>query len=471
MLPGSSVGSTDSERNHSIVIAGASGYVGNALIPRLLQRFPNAKITAFSRRVQKSNSPRLEWKACDLFSFESLNEALPDRVDLAYYLVHSMGPTAHLDQGHFADYDLLLADNFVRALKKREPAQLIYLGGLIPQVAHMSPHLQSRLEVEEALGQGPWATTVLRCGLILGEAGSSFQILLKLVKRLPLMVCPAWTNTRTTPVDINSVISALASVALDRAHDNKIYDLASCRPITYMEMMKETSKKLGKRKVFISVPYFSPKLSRLWVSLVTNTPKALVYPLIESLKHEMVARPEHSFPTIKADRSYSDLMGDNKPLTRAARRLLKFQTKRTTVRSVQRIPLTQGQTAEWARREYLDWLPHFLSPLIKVFQSPEAIRLCLFSKRIVLLELWPDQNHSDRHIQQMQIAKGLLVATGNNGILEFRTALKGRFLLVAIHNYRPALPWYFYTFSQAWMHLMVMSFFRRHVMNIETTNS
>jgi hypothetical protein len=122
-----------------------------------------------------------------------------------------MGPTAHLDQGTFADYDLILADNFSRAMITVGLKQLIYLGGLIPNSERMSLHLQSRMEVEETFRQYKLPTTVFRAGLILGEAGSSFQILLKLVKRLPVMVCPHWTQTLTTPVDLATVLTAFSS--------------------------------------------------------------------------------------------------------------------------------------------------------------------------------------------------------------------------------------------------------------------
>ena len=140
-------------KSPNVVIAGASGYIGNALLPKIFEKFPNAQITALSRSAQKSDDPRITWKACDLFSLKSVEEAMPPSVDLALYLVHSMGPTAALDQGSFADYDLLLADNFARVLRTTKLRQMIYLGGLIPETAHMSLHLQSRLEMEDVFNQ------------------------------------------------------------------------------------------------------------------------------------------------------------------------------------------------------------------------------------------------------------------------------------------------------------------------------
>ncbi|MBX9767542.1 MAG: sugar nucleotide-binding protein [Bdellovibrionales bacterium] len=446
-----------------IVVAGASGYVGRGLIPKLLERFPQATIHALSRTLQPSDDPRVLWKACDLFSVDAVKSALPEKIAVAYYLVHSMGPTANLDQGHFADYDLLLADNFVRALAPLVPKQMIYLGGLIPQDNQISTHLKSRLEVEEVLTQAPWPTVVFRAGLILGEAGSSFQIMLKLVKRLPVMVCPAWTNTKTTPVDLASVIQALTSAAMEESHNQKVYDLSGCRPLTYLEMMKATAQKLGKKKLFLSVPIFSPNLSRLWVSLVTNTPKDLVYPLIDSLRHEMIARPSHRFPGLNADREYSEILGSGRAASRSARRLLKFQIKRNTVRSVQRMELPRGRSARWATKSYLEWLPKYLFPLVKAVLSRDTIRLCFLIRRWKLLELAVDAHRDREDLQQLSIVSGLLVAEGDRGILEFRTVLGGRYLLTAIHDYRPSLPWFIYIFTQARFHLLVMDRFRKQI--------
>ncbi len=252
--------------NPQIVVAGASGYIGKALIPQLLEKFPNAKITALSRSRQESLDSRIEWRACDLFSLKSLEEAMPSKVDLALYLVHSMGPTSHLDQGSFADYDLILADNFARAIQKLEIQQLIYLGGLIPETKELSLHLQSRLEVEETFAQYKLPATVFRAALIFGDAGSSTQILLKLVKRLPVMICPRWTQNLTTPVDLPTVLNAICAASLVATHFNRIYDLAGCQPLTYMDMMKQTALRIGKKRFFFKVPFFTPTLSRLWVS-------------------------------------------------------------------------------------------------------------------------------------------------------------------------------------------------------------
>jgi uncharacterized protein YbjT (DUF2867 family) len=369
--------------NPSIVIAGASGYIGKQIILRLLDKFPEVQITALSRSQQKSDDPRVQWQACDLFSLKSLETALPKKVDYAIYLVHSMGPTAQLDQGSFADYDLILADNFSRSIKDTGLKQLIYLGGLIPDTKKLSLHLQSRLEVEETFYEYKLPTTIFRAGLILGEAGSSSQILIKLVKRLPIMICPQWTQTLTTPVDLDTVLSAITSATSDLGHVGKTYDLEGCQSLTYMQMMSQTAKELGLKRFFLSVPFFTPTLSRLWVSLITNSSKDLVYPLIESLEHPMIARQSHLYASTASRLTYSDLLKNTTFKSKPGRSFFRFRAQRKTVRSVQRLQLSAGKNAKWIKDQYLQWIPQFLSPLIVVKQRLSVFkRGVAFCKRI-----------------------------------------------------------------------------------------
>ncbi len=444
----------------SIVVAGASGYIGRGILPLLLEKFPNAEITALSRSAQASENPSISWKACDLFSLRSLEDALPPRVDLAYYLVHSMGPTAQLDQGSFADYDLILADNFSRALKGKGVSQLIYLGGLIPENVKLSLHLQSRLEVEDTFREHGLPTTTFRAGLILGETGSSSQILTKLVRRLPVMICPAWTQTLTTPIDLQSVLDALCKAALDPGMVNRVFDLAGCLPLTYLQMMRKTAHHLGKKRWFLSVPFFTPTLSRLWVSLITNSPKNLVYPLVESLKHPMVARPSHCFGS-PPTKDYASLLEDVSLAKTVRRPTFHFRPVGRTVRSVQRMGLPEGKNALWVKDRYVEWLPKFFAPLIRVkVEGPRIAFSALFSKP-VLLELRLSEERSNPDRQLLYIIRGLLVRRKERGRLEFRVVLGRRFVLAAIHDFSPALPWFVYKLTQAKLHIIVMRVFGR----------
>lgn len=451
-------------RSVRIVVAGASGYIGMAIMPRLLARFPGATITALARAPRTTSDPRVSWRACDLFSLKSLEEALPETVDLAIYLVHSMGPTAHLDQGSFADYDLILADNFARAIRKTGIQHLIYLSGLIPQADKMSRHLSSRLEVEDTFSSYGLPLTVFRAGLIIGEEGSSFQILLKLVKRLPFMICPHWTQTLTAPVDLSTVLDSMVSASLIPQHAGKIYDLTSCRPLTYVQMMQETARKLGLKRRFLPVPFFTPTLSRLWVSLITNTPRNLVYPLIESLEHPMLARTDHLYSRANLDVTYYDLLNGVSLQVKPGRKLFRFKAgSNRKVRSIQRLPLPEGRDAAWVLKEYLSWLPRYLSPLIKTHVDHGRIRFSVFAVRPVLLEMQVSEERSSDDRVLMYITRGWLVSRADRGRLEFRITRDRKIALAAIHDFTPSLPWYIYTLTQARVHLFVMRAFARHL--------
>jgi uncharacterized protein YbjT (DUF2867 family) len=445
----------------SIVIAGASGFIGRALIEALLKKFPSCQIKALSRSTQKSSDPRLLWQPCDLFSENSIAASLPQDIDVAFYLVHSMSPTAKLDQGSFADYDLLLADNFARALKKKSAKQLIYLGGLIPQVSQLSQHLASRLEVEEIFASYELPLTVFRAGLILGEEGSSAQILLKLVRRLPMMICPSWTQNLTTPVDLPTVIQQMTSAVLRSECLGKVYDVAGCKSLTYLEMMRETGSYLGLTRWFIKVPFFTPTLSRLWVSLITQTSKNLVYPLIESLEHPMVARTSHVMGA-PPEKSFSQMLESVNLRSKNKSIGYRIFNREKTVRSVQRLNQPPGKTAPWVAREYFSWLPSLLKPFLKVVKNNSEITLCFLGMEFLKME----EIFTSSDFCQFRITGGLLVAQNNRGTLEFRDILNHNKMIVAIHDFRPSLPWYIYKYTQAILHIFVMRAFNKHLEKI-----
>lgn len=392
-----------------------------------------------------------------------LEQALPRQVDLAYYLVHSMSPTAHLDQGSFADYDLILADNFARVIRDRTLQQVVYLSGLQPPEGEpLSPHLESRKEVESIFLNHKLPTTIFRAGLIVGWNGSSFEILMKLVRRLPLMLCPRWTQTLTAPTSLNLVTEALTDSATSSQHLGQTYDLAGCPVLTYQQMMEETSRWLGKKRIFLAVPFLSPKLSRLWVSLITGVPRALVSPLVESLQHPMCPRPQALWRT-PAFSSYQEMLQQIGSSRREKSQAAPFVPKRMRVRSVQRLRLPPGMTAEDVANEYMRWLPRFMRPWIRVDSENDMINFSLLTKQLRLLVLKRSQERSRPDRQLLYIVGGLLAGENPKARLEFRETLNGQALLVAIHDYQPALPWFIYQWTQAKIHLAVMHFFGKHL--------
>jgi uncharacterized protein YbjT (DUF2867 family) len=222
-----------------ILIAGASGFIGHALIENLLKR-DDIEIVALSRKARSSDHPRMMWKQCDLFSLKDIQAAM-EGCHEAYYLVHSMLPSASLSQGTFYDFDLIIADNFVRAARVNNLSHIIYLGGMIPQFSELSWHLRSRLEVETTLRQSGIKTTALRAGLIIGPNGSSFSILQKLIERLPVMICPAWTKTRSQPVALKDILKVLERSLFEEKVKGGIYDIGGNEIITYQGLIHKAA--------------------------------------------------------------------------------------------------------------------------------------------------------------------------------------------------------------------------------------
>ncbi|MCG3192072.1 MAG: NAD(P)H-binding protein [Thermoanaerobaculia bacterium] len=462
-----------------VAVAGASGFVGRALLPILSECFHVVALTrkgspGGNRETGDAVIGRVEWRGCDLFSLLEAEKALSG-ADFAVYLVHHMMPAARLTQGSFADLDLISANNFARAARAAGIRQIVYLGGLIPQNDDLSRHLESRLEVERELRSTGVPVTALRAGLILGPGGSSFDILVRLVGRLPALLCPAWTSTRTQPVALDDVVSMIASVIGDPSTFGETADVGGPDVMTYREMLARTAEVLRLKRPFVAFPFLTPRLSTLWVSTVTGAPRQLVGPLVMSLRHPMVAR----------DRSLQlRKIGEGIPFDEAVRRALPAQgaagggsslrrmaqrPSGNAVRSVQRLPLPEGWNALDVSREYLRWLPNFTRPFLRVRILEDGrceFRFVGVPRELLVLNFSEERSSDNRPL--FYIRGGLLAQTHEKGRLEFREVLDGKAILAAIHDFRPTLPWFIYVNTQARVHLSVMKSFRRHLGRLAT---
>ncbi|NDV62940.1 NAD(P)H-binding protein [Puniceicoccales bacterium CK1056] len=470
------------DQRPKIVMAGATGFVGTALRRALRRKYRLVCLTrSKSAIIHRSDHTGEEWRTCDLFSLLELEKALVG-ADCAIYLVHSMMPSARLLQGTFADLDLIMADNFARAAQLAGLKQILYMGGLIPEMEELSPHLASRLEVEEALGSGSTPVTALRAGLVVGPGGSSFRIVVNLVKRLPVMLLPGWTQTKTQPVAIQDVVRAVTESIGNEAYFGNHYDLGGPDVMTYRDMLWRTAKAMERKRLFINIPIFSARLSKLWVSMLGGASRYLVGPLVDSLRHPMVAKDNPLLDQIKRGRigfeeSLAASLGKGgemspNPRDRIRKRDDQDIRKQRRVRSVQRMMLPGNRKADWVTEEYFRWLPKALGPFIKSY-SPRtnAHRLSLIFKSWVLIEftLSPQRSSPDR--QLLYITGGWLANYKDNrkGRIEFREMLDRRCLIIAIHDFTPKLPWHLYRRTQAVFHLWVMRRFDRHLARIENS--
>ena len=458
-----------------VVIAGASGFVGQLLLEDLAKDF---ELIALGRSVPVQNvelqKNSIAWRNCDLFSLLQTEKALQG-AEVGIYLVHSMLPRARLTQSSFEDCDLLLADNFARAALSAGVKRIIYLGGLLPEGSELSKHLSSRKEVEVALSRAATPVTVLRSGLVLGAQGSSFQMLFVLVKRLPVMICPRWTMTRTQCTAASDVVALIRFCLTDQRTVGRTFDVGGPEVLTYRKLMATLAEEMNVRRYFFSVPFFSPGLSRLWVQLITGGSRNLVSPLVQSLKHEMVVH-DHSLmelygkPLLGVRESLRRCLTGLTPTLRSSTRQRWIQLRgRPEVRSIQRLPLPNGKNAEWVADQYFDWLPHFLKPLIVVEKSAEDVWVFrLVFMKTPLLRLFYSRERSTSDRQLFYIRGGLLAKTekDSNGRLEFREVLNRQACLAAIHEFRPSLPWLIYKYTQALAHLWVMRGFREYLQSV-----
>lgn len=444
-----------------ILIAGASGFIGHALIEKLLKE-EDCHIVALSRRSRDSNNPRVTWIKCDLFSKKDIEEAMEGSHE-AYYLVHSMLPGAALSQGTFYDFDLIMADNFIRAAKRFQLEHIIYLGGLIPETEELSWHLRSRLEVEQTFKNSTIKTTVLRAGLIIGEGGSSFTILERLIERLPIMICPAWTNTKSRPIALRDVLTILVKSLMSKNLKGEVYDIGGPEVLTYQDLIQKTARIMKKNGRIITLNIIPLFISRFWITLITGMPKNLVYPLVLSLKYEMLSDPKRIWP-FPEDMNTS--LDEALELSLKVREEHKFSGHipvEKDVRSIQRLVLPVGRDAEWVAQEYFNWLPTFFSSIIKVGVVDNRATFYLFAPSIQLLVLEKNKERSSTDRQLLYIIGGLLAGTQVRGRLEFREVLSRQYVMAAIHDFRPALPWFIYRSTQAIIHLFVMWSFGEHL--------
>jgi uncharacterized protein YbjT (DUF2867 family) len=378
-----------------------------------------------------------------------------------------MLPSASLSQGTFYDFDLILADNFVRASKQCQIKHIIYLGGMIPKSDQLSWHLKSRFEVEQTLTRSGLCVTTLRAGLIIGPGGSSFTILQRLIERLPILICPSWTDTYSQPIDLEDIGKVFIRVLKDPALQNKTFDIGGPETLTYQSLLKKASLLIKKKRHFLALEIIPMKISRIWVSLITGVPRDLVYPLVLSLKHEMIVSPELAYPYAHLD--LQTRLDDSLRKALSAHQdapLVGHTPVQRDVRSIQRLVLPKGKSARWVADEYFQWLPHFFFFGIKIAIEGDRCSFHFLSPRIKLLILNRSSERSTIDRQLLYIVGGLLADNQERGRLEFREVLDRKYVMAAIHEFRPALPWYIYKWSQAVLHLIVMKAFNRHLAKI-----
>ncbi|MBC6458783.1 SDR family oxidoreductase [Actinomadura sp. HBU206391] len=309
------------------LVTGATGYIGGRLVPELL--LAGHEVRCMARRPERLRD--LPWAGevdiagADVNDADAVSKAL-DGMDVAYYLIHAIG-----GGDDFAAADRRAAEIFAAAAGEARIRRIVYLGGPAsgPGPAGerepvpgggLSPHLRSRAEVGEILLASGVPTAVLRAAVIIGSGSASFEILRHLTERLPVMITPRWVGTRIQPIAVRDVLRYLVGCATLPPEVNRGFDIGGPDVLTYADMMRRYAAVAGlPPRVILRVPLLTPKLSSLWVGLVTPVPGRLARPLVESLRTEAVAR-EHDVSRFVPDPPQG-LIGFDRAVELALRRI------------------------------------------------------------------------------------------------------------------------------------------------------
>ena len=270
-----------------ILLTGATGYIGKRLLPVLLE---NYHVLCCVRDKSRFSSKFANHPNCEILEIDFLNEnasdKIPNNIDGAYYLMHSMS-THH---NNFEALEEKVAQNFCQALEKTNVEHVVYLSGINNDNKTTSRHLSSRTKVEEILLNAQFNTTVLGAGIILGSGSSSFEIMRDLVEKLPVMIAPKWLLTRSEFISVKDVILYLENVLFFRDAYHQKFDIYGPTSMNYREMLLAFAKARGLKRWIIQVPVLSPKLSSYWLYFVTSTSFNLARSLVGSMKVEIIAK-------------------------------------------------------------------------------------------------------------------------------------------------------------------------------------
>ncbi len=276
-----------------ILLTGANGYIGTRLIPRLAEKGHEIYVLVRSRfriEILEKFQSKIHIIEADLLNPSSLAQ-IPEDLDAAYYLVHSMSYSEK-----FSDLEAESAKNFIHQMNRTRAKQIIYLSGLVND-SHLSRHLTSRKNVGEILKTGKIPVTILMAGIIIGSGSASFEIIRDLVEKLPIMVAPKWTKNLTQPIAIRNVLDYLVLVLGHPSCINESFEIGGPDVMSYRDLLLKFGEIRGLKRKIIIIPVLTPKLSSYWLFFITSTSFSLARFLVESLMNHAICK-EHRIQSL-----------------------------------------------------------------------------------------------------------------------------------------------------------------------------
>ncbi|MEN8581228.1 SDR family oxidoreductase [Burkholderia sp. RS01] len=270
----------------TVLVTGATGYIGGRLVPRLLEAGHRVKVLV--RSPEKiAGVPwfgDVEVVRSSLDDTGALQDALKG-VDVLYYLVHSMAAGSG-----FEAKEKSMAELVANAAAAADVHRIVYLGGLHPRNTELSTHMRSREAVGKVFLSGPVDAVVFQAGVVIGSGSASFEMIRHLAETLPLMPAPSWVRNRVEAIAVRDVLHYLVGAASLQERLNRTFDIGSRDVLSYAGMMQEYGAEAGlPRRVVLALPIPAPRLAGLWVALVTPIPLSMSVPLVQSLQHDAVS--------------------------------------------------------------------------------------------------------------------------------------------------------------------------------------